>query len=540
VAGTGYEHAAIISHARMTADFVLPACGIAIGAGAGHRRHQRGGNTMKHRLSRRQRLSALAGITVAAAGSLSWAGMSASAAPAHLPPGGTVLQTNLVSDLPGVAAITDPNLVNPWGISESSGSPFWISDNNSGVSTLYQVPGANSAPVSITPLVVSIPTPVSFTGGAPTGTVFNAASGAFTLSGVDKNGNPASASAAFLFDTEDGTIVGWNPGVNPAGSNPANAGTYGVIAVDNSGNNFTNPDPNQQTGAVYKGLALATSTTPILAGDAASTALLYASNFRAGTVEVYDANFKPATGLPAGAFRDRDLPYGYAPFNVQVLNGKVYVTYARQDATKHDDVAAPGHGFVDVFNLDGTPGLPGGQVRLISRGPLNSPWGLAIAPAGFAGITAPGGDPVLLVGNFGDGFINAFDASTGAGLGPVKDPDGEPIQIDKLWALRVGNGGKGGAADTVYFTAGLFDETHGLLGSLTTAASGSPEGPAEQQWVTANSDVVQLDLTQLQKDLAAGASAATLNQDTRTLNADVRQLTEAERDFTADSASHTG
>jgi len=498
---------------------------------------------MKHRLSRRQRISALAGITVVAAGSLSWAGMSASAAPKGLPPGGTVLQTNLVSDLPGVAAVTDPNLVNPWGISESSGSPFWISDNNSGVSTLYQAPGAGTAPVSITPLVVSIPTPVSLTGGTPTGTVFNsAAAGAFTLTGVDKSGNPTSASAAFLFDTEDGTIVGWNPGVNPAGSDPAKAGTYGVLAVDNSGNNFTNPDPAKETGAVYKGLAIATGATPIISGDPASTALLYASNFRAGTVEVYDANFKPVTALPAGAFRDRDLPPGYAPFGIQVLSGKVYVTYALQDATKHDDLEGPGRGFVDVYNLDGTPGLPGGRARLISRGPLDSPWGLAIAPAGFAGITAPGGDPVLLVGNFGDGagFINAFDATTGWGLGHLKDPDGEPIKIDKLWALNVGNGGRGGLANAVYFTAGSFGESHGLFGSLTTAAPGSPEGPAEQQLVTADSDVVQLDLTQLQTDLASGASAATINADTRTLNADVRQLTQDERNFAADSSSHTG
>jgi uncharacterized protein (TIGR03118 family) len=491
---------------------------------------------MKQRLSRRQRLTALAGITVAAAGSLSWAGMSASAAPAHLPPGGTVMQTNLVSDLPGVAAVTDPNLVNPWGISESSASPFWISDNNSGLSTLYQVPGA-STPASIVPLVVSIPTPVSLTGGAPTGTVFNSASGAFTLTGVDKTGAPASASAAFLFDTEDGTIVGWNPGV---GSTAANAGTAAVIAVDNSGNNFTNPDPNQQTGAVYKGMTLATSTTPILSGDAASTALLYATNFRAGTVEVYGANFKPATGLPAGAFRDPNLPRGYAPFGIQLLSGKVYVTYALQDAAKHDDVGGLGHGFVDVYNLDGTPGLPGGNVRLVSRGLLDSPWGLAIAPTGFAGITAPNSDPVLLVGNFKDGFINAYDSSTGAFLGPLKDPDGEPIVIDRLWALQVGNGGRGGLANTVYFTAGVFDETHGLLGSLQTVAAGSPEGPAEQQWVTANSDVVQLDVTQLQQDLAAGASAATLDTDTRTLNADTRALTQAERAFSADLAADAG
>jgi uncharacterized protein (TIGR03118 family) len=456
---------------------------------------------------------------------------------------GTVLQTNLVSDLPGVAATTDPNLVNAWGISESPASPFWISDNNSGLTTLYQVPGANSAPVSINPLVVNIPTPVSPTGGTPTGTVFNtaSASNAFEVTGPNKAGLTTTASALFLFDTEDGTIVGWNPAIDPtrqfAGS--GGASNHAVIAVDNSGNNFTNPDPNQQTGAVYKGLAIATSTTPILTGDANSTALLYASNFRAGTVDVYDANFTKVTSLPRGAFQDRRLPRGYAPFNVQVLNGKVFVSYALQDAAKHDDVAGAHHGFVDVFNLDGTPGFPRGAVRLISRGALDSPWGLAIAPTGFAGLNDPNNNPVLLVGNFGNGFINAFDSTTGVPLGQVRDPDGEPVQVDGLWALKVGNGGSGGATNTVYFTAGPFGESHGLFGSLTTAAPGSPEGPAEAQWVQANADVVQLDAQQLVNDTTASAPASTIKQDIETLDADTRQLLRVERAFAQNTAEDT-
>ncbi len=452
---------------------------------------------------------------------------------------GTVLQTNLVSDLPGVAALTDANLVNPWGMSESGGSPFWISDNNAGLSTLYDVPGAGNTPVSINPLVVSIPTPVSLTGGAPTGTVFNtdSSSGAFEITGPNKAGQTTSAPALFLFATEDGTILGWNPGIDPTGqfAGPNGASTHAVIAVDNSGNNFTNPDPNQQTGAVYKGLAIATSATPIIASDANSTALLYASNFRAGTVEVYDAKFDKVTALQAGAFRDPQLPAGYGPFNVQVLNGKVYVDYARQNATRHDDLAGPHRGFVDVFNLDGSPGLLYGRMRLISRGPLDSPWGLAIAPQDFAGLSAPGNDPVLLVGNFGDGLINAFDATTGSPLGELTDPDGEPIQIDGLWGLRVGNGGAGGAADTVYFTAGLFGETHGLFGSLTTATTGSPEGPAEAQSVQADLDVVQLDLQQLVKDSSSGAPAVTIKQDAETLNADSDRLARDERAFEQDA-----
>jgi uncharacterized protein (TIGR03118 family) len=426
---------------------------------------------------------------------------------------GNVLQTNLVSDLPGVAQVQDPNLVNPWGISESSGSPFWISDNNAGVSTLYNVPGANNTPVSINPLVVSIPTPGNALGstGAPTGTVFNTDGGTlggFKVSGVDKNGNPITAPAVFMFATEDGTILGWNPAVNPQGFDPAKAGTYAIIAVDNSGNNFTNPNPNQQTGAVYKGMTIATSATPIVAGDPNSTALLYAANFRAGTVDVYDAAFHKVTSLSAGAFTDPNLPAGYAPFNVQVLGNKVYVTYAQQNADKHDDVGGQGHGFVDVFNLDGTPGLPNGTTRLVSRGQLDSPWGLAIAPSSFGKL---GGD--LLVGNFKSGFIDVFNPTTGEFLGNLKDPDGEPIHIDGLWTLKVGNGGAGGNPNTVYFTAGLDGEMHGLFGSLTPVAAGTPEGPAEQQMVTAFLDEFQLAVQKLNSDLGTGATKAQLRQD---------------------------
>jgi uncharacterized protein (TIGR03118 family) len=486
---------------------------------------------MKLRMSRLRSLRGplVVGAVLAVGGALSplIAGASAATATTTLSgTSGTVLQTNMVSDLPGVASLTDPNLVNPWGVAESTGSPFWISDNNSGFSTLYQVPAATPTSASIEGLVVNIPTPVSSTGGAPTGDVFNtgAASGAFPVTGLNSAGVKTTAPADFLFDTEDGTILGWSPTIDA---------THAIIAVDNSGNNFTNPNPNEQTGAVYKGLAIATSSTPIIASDPNSTSLLYASNFRAGTIEVYDGTFQKVT-LPAGAFRDRSLPAGYAPFDVQVLNGQLYVTYAKQDATKHDDAAGPHRGFVDVFNLNGTPGLPGGRVRLITRGPLDSPWGLAIAPTGFAGLTAPNGDPVLLVGNFGNGLINAFDASTGSRLGRLTDSDGEPIDIDGLWALRVGNGGNGGASNTVYFTAGLFSERHGLLGALTTAAPGSPEGPAEGQWVTANVDLVQLDQQQLAQDASSGASVATIRADAQTLIADSRQLARVEQAYARD------
>ncbi|HEY1860860.1 MAG TPA: TIGR03118 family protein [Gemmataceae bacterium] len=427
---------------------------------------------------------------------------------------GNVLQTNLVSDLPGVAQQLDPHLVNPWGISESAGSPFWVSDNNAGVATLYNTAGVPQS------LVVSIPSPGDPLGnsGTPTGTVFNPdlAGGGFMISGVDKTGAKISAPAIFLFATEDGTIVGWNPNVNPVGFDPAKAGTYGIIAVDNSTN------PTAADGAVYKGLTVATDPTT-------GQTLLYASNFRHGTVDVFGTDFKPATTLPAGAFTDPKLPKGYAPFNVQELNGKIYVTYAKQDKAKHDDVAGPGHGFVDVFNLDGSPGLAGGNVRLVSRGQLDSPWGLAIAPSSFGNLAG-----ALLVGNFGNGRINAYDATTGKFLGALKDPDGEPIQIDGLWALRVGNGGNGGDNQTVYFTAGLFGETHGLFGSLTPVAAGTPEGPAEAQMVTAAFDVVQIDLSTLLTDIANGASRTTIRQDEQNLHAAIVQFIQAETRFERD------
>ncbi len=437
-------------------------------------------------------------------------------------PAGNVLQTNLVSDLPGVAATLDPNLVNPWGISASPTLEFWVSDNGAGVTTLYDT---NGQPVPITKTqtqnFATIPSPTDPTGGGtPTGTVFNSAlgSGAFPVS----NGTNSAASI-FLFVTEDGTIVGWNPSINPANSDPSKAGTFGIIAKDNSA-----------SGAVYKGMAIASGSSPIFSGDQNSNAVIYVANFHSGRIEVYDSAFNQVT-LPTGAFNDPNLPKGFAPFDVQALNGKIYVTYAKQDADKHDDVAGPGNGFVDVYNLDGSPGLANNQVRLISRGALNSPWGLAIAPTNFAGITNPSGNPVLLVGNFGDGLIHAYDANTGKFLTTLKDPDGEPVQIDGLWGLRVGNGGQGGDANTVYFTAGLDHEAHGLFGSLATATPGSPEGQAEAQKVTAALDIVLLDVSAVQNDLATGASKTQLKQDLKTLRVDLHKLVHLEKAFNRDA-----
>ncbi len=326
----------------------------------------------------------------------------------------------------------DPHLVNPWGVGESAASPFWVADNGAGVSTLYNTAGTPLA------LVVSIPAPDDplGTGGAPTGLVFNIAQPAFKISGFTKAGAPTTAPAIFLFASEDGAILGWNPGVNPKGFDPAKAGTYAIIAVDKSA-----------SGAVYKGLAIT---------NGSGGPLLYATNFHAGTVEVYDASFAQATTLPPGAFVDPGLPRGYAPFNIVPIGTKLFVTYAVQDADQHDDVAGQGHGIVDTFALDGQM-----LARFAQHGQLDSPWGVALAPASFGEFA---GD--LLIGNFGNGHINAFNPTTGEFIDKVRNPHGQAIVIDGLWTIRFGNGGNGGDPNTLYFTAGPNGESDGLFGSL--------------------------------------------------------------------------
>ena len=318
-------------------------------------------------------------------------------------------QTNLVSDIPGLAAITDPNLVNAWGIAFSSGSPVWIADNGTGLSTLYTGTG------SIVPLVVTIPAPGG-TGSAPTGIVFNGG-GAFNVKANDVTG-----SSVFIFDTEDGTITGWSPSVNLHNA---------IIAVDNSG-----------AGAVYKGLAI---------GSTSDGSFIYANNFSSGWVEIYDSNFKWVKN-----FTDTQLPPRYAPFGIQNINGKLYVTFALQDEDKEDDVAGAGHGFLDVFDLNGNK-----LKRLVSRGELNSPWGLALAPANFGRFSGN-----LLVGNFGNGHINAFDLTTGAFRGRMLRPTGQTLEIQGLWGLAFGNGAAAGPTNTLLFTAGPNDEANGLFGSI--------------------------------------------------------------------------
>jgi uncharacterized protein (TIGR03118 family) len=328
----------------------------------------------------------------------------------------TYKRINLVSDVPGRAQVTDPNLVNAWGASYGPGTPLWVSDAGADVSTLYQG-GIHGGPQTILDLVVNIP------GGEPTGQAFNPTND-FVVHGSDGS----SGVARFLFVGESGHLTGWAPNV-PATSPPPSTEAQDAVVTP---------------GANYKGLAF---------GQTQGGPLLYAANFSARTVDVYNGIFQRV--ITEGNFEDPQLPPRFAPFNVAVLNGKVYVAYAKQDAEKEDEVAGRGLGRVDVFDLDGVL-----LHRMSQHGALNAPWGLTIAPTGFGKFS---GD--LLVGNFGDGRIHAYNPTTLRLTGTVRNRHHNPVTIDGLWALIPGNGVEGGT-DEVLFTAGPNDETHGLLGSL--------------------------------------------------------------------------
>ena len=334
------------------------------------------------------------------------------------------VQTNLVSDIPGLAAHTDPNLKNPWGTSVGPGSPIWVSDNHAGVTTLYD--GAGNAQ----PRVVAIPAPPSAGAGAvgaPTGQAFSTFDPSSPDFVISKNG--VSGPAFFLFATEDGTIAGWNPNVDNASA---------VIAVDRS----TTTDGTGDVGANYKGLALVTTSTG---------KFIYATSFRFGKVDVFDNHFNLVN-----SFTDPTIPTGFAPFGIHNIGGKLYVTFAKQGPGKNDDQARPGNGFVDVFS-------PNGDLlqRLVSGGRLDSPWAVTLAPATFG---AFGGD--ILVGNFGNGHIDAYDPTSGAFQGVLSGPGGGPITIDGLWGLRFAPATSGAGPNTLFFTAGLNHEADGLFGTL--------------------------------------------------------------------------
>lgn len=313
--------------------------------------------------------------------------------------------TPLVSDQPGVAAHMDPNLVNAWGLTSGPTTPWWVSDNGTQKSTLYR--GSDGLPQA---LVVTVD-------GGPTGAVFNPTTD-FVL--------PTGGKALFIFNSEDGKIRSWNGA----------QGTTAIVSKDRSGE-----------GAIYKGLALA---------DTSAGPRLYAADFHNARVDVFDGSF----GLVPGGFVDPSLPSGYAPFGIQTILDRVFVTYAKQDADAEDEIAGQSLGFVDVFSSAGD--LLG---RVAQHGQLNAPWGLALAPSTFGRFA---GD--LLVGNFGDGQINAYEELPNghfAHRGELRNADGGSIAIDGLWALQFGKAGNNGPAGTLFFTAGPGDEKHGLFGSIT-------------------------------------------------------------------------
>jgi len=379
-------------------------------------------------------ISKVSHIQISRIGASAWgrAGILATVLVSSLMAADNYLVHNLFSDLPGVADHVDPNLVNPWGNGFSATSPFWIGNNGSGTSTLYTGAGTAVALVATIPAPPSAPATAM---GAVTGVVSNSASPSFVITSTTK-------AASFIFCTEDGTIAGWNSSVPK--------GTQAQIMVDNSA-----------SGAVYKGCALGTVT---------SGPMLYAANFNAGTIDVWDGNLNAVKN--AGAFANSAIPAGFAPFNIQNIGGTLYVTYAKQDAAKHDDVAGVGNGYVATFDTTGKL-----LTNLISTGTLNSPWGMALAPATFGDFSG-----TLLVGNFGDGLIHAFNATTGALMGTLDDTKSNPIAIPGLWSLNFGNGGSGGDKSTLYFTAGIGGpngqpvESHGLLGSIQPAPSFQTSG----------------------------------------------------------------
>ena len=318
----------------------------------------------------------------------------------------------LVSDQPGGAPTMDPHLVNAWGLVAGPSTPWWVANNGTNTSTLY---GGDGSKV---PLVVRV-------GGAPTGAVFNGGPNFIVSDGT--NMGPS----LFMFATESGTIRGWNPGVPPP---PPSTRSFTVV-------NRRNVD------AEYKGLAIASTDK----GD-----FLYATDFHNRRVDVFDGQFNLVN--LAGAFTDPGIPRRYAPFGIQNIGGDIFVTYAKVGPTG-DDVGGHGHGFVDQYDASGTL-----LARVATRGSLDSPWGLAMAPNEFGRFS---GD--LLVGNFGNGKINAYSSSGGSWhrVGKLRSAGGQAVAIDGLWALEFGNGGAAGPTNSLFFTSGPNEESHGLFGSIT-------------------------------------------------------------------------
>jgi uncharacterized protein (TIGR03118 family) len=368
----------------------------------------------------------------------------------NLTPAQHYTQKNLISDLPGKAAHLDPNLKNCWGITRSPtvqpsgapGSPWWIANNNSGTSTLDD--GAGN-PQSIfveangsTSNFVVVPPPgfaKPGTPSTPTGIVYNGSPTDFLLN----KGKPAGRPAVFIFATEDGTISGWNPAVNllPGGMPPS---PNAVLEVDNS-------DGGAPDSAVYKGMT---------SGEINGKKFLYVANFRDGKVEVYDTNFR-RVHFNEDAFDDDTIPVDFAPFNIQNIGGSLFVTYAKQDAPRHDPVGGAGLGFVDIFSTTGQF-----EGRLEHGNWFDAPWGVVWTPRDFGEFSN-----TILVGNFRSGWIAAFNGFTKKFIGFVLNPDNSRVFIDGIWSLTFGNNGAAGSSTTLWFSAGPNNEVDGLFGTLT-------------------------------------------------------------------------
>jgi uncharacterized protein (TIGR03118 family) len=327
--------------------------------------------------------------------------------------GSSYQQHSLVADKSGPADHTDSSLINAWGIAFHPDGFAWVADNGTGEATAYDGLGNKKVEITIPPPAGSLGT------AAPTGIVFNDSSD-FVVTGNDVSGP-----SAFIFATEDGTISGWNSDIDAA---------HAVLAVDNS-----------STGAVYKGIAIAANGTD---------RFLYATDFHNNKIDVFDKDFRPTT--LSCSFVDHRMPAGFAPFGIHNVRGNLYVTYAKQDAVRHDDVAGKGLGVVDVYNANGCL-----IRRMITRGQLNAPWGIAVAPTDFGKFSN-----TLLISNFGDGLINAYDMVSGHFQGALREAKGKPLGIDGLWGIAFGNGVNNQPINALFFAAGPNDESDGLFGQL--------------------------------------------------------------------------
>ncbi|HUD25734.1 MAG TPA: TIGR03118 family protein [Burkholderiaceae bacterium] len=370
-----------------------------------------------HRATATSAVSAIFVLSVAACGGGSGGGGGSATTSTGL------TDAALASDGVIAAAHTDANLQNAWGVAAAPGGPFWIADNNSNKATLYDGTGTPQA------LVVTIPAGTNGPAN-PTGQVFNGTTD-FVITTTT-----GSAPAQFIFAGEGGTITGWAQTVS---------GTTATIAYDDAAG-----------GAVYKGLALANNGT---------ANQLYATDLHNAKVDVFDTNFHKVA-LP-GAFADPTIPAGFAPFGIQLLNNQLYVTYAMQDATAHDETLGAGLGYVNVFDVNGTL-----VKRFASAGALNAPWGIAMAPAGFG--SAAGN---LLIGNFGDGAINRFNPATGSSLGAVALSSGKPLLIPGLWSLVFGNGAANQPTSALFYTAGPNNQVDGVFGRIDAVTVSSAPPP---------------------------------------------------------------